>query len=86
MRDSVLILFGCLSLIGFVLVLIDKRKAITHQWRIPEKTFFLLGLCGGASGIWAGMFTFHHKTRKTSFVAILLLDLFINLFILYQFK
>ena len=79
MIETVLYVYLFLSIIGFVLVYVDKRKAIRHDWRIPEKTFFILGLIGGASGIWAGMFSFHHKTRKTKFVAILLLDLIANL-------
>ncbi len=83
MIETVLYVYLFLSVIGFVLVYVDKRKAIRHDWRIPEKTFFLLGLIGGASGIWAGMFSFHHKTRKTKFVVILLADLFFNLLFLY---
>lgn len=83
MIETVLYVYLFLSLIGFILVYVDKRKAIRHDWRIPEKTFFVLGLIGGASGIWAGMFSFHHKTRKTKFVAILLADLIFNLLFLY---
>ncbi|MGB7594652.1 MAG: DUF1294 domain-containing protein [Erysipelotrichaceae bacterium] len=86
MRDTLLILFGVLSLIGFVLTYVDKQKAIRHQWRIPEKTFYFLGLLGGAIGIWAGMFLFHHKTRKGTFVGVLLVDLLVNLIVFYQFK
>ena len=83
MIETVLYVYLFLSLIGFILVYVDKRKAIRHDWRIPEKTFFILGLIGGAGGIWAGMFSFHHKTRKTKFVAILLADLIFNLLFLY---
>ena len=83
MIETVLYVYLFLSLIGFILVYVDKRKAIRHDWRIPEKTFFILGLIGGASGIWAGMFSFHHKTRKTKFVVILLADLIFNLLFLY---
>ncbi|HAO62258.1 MAG TPA: DUF1294 domain-containing protein [Erysipelotrichaceae bacterium] len=83
MIETVLSVYLLLSIIGFILVYVDKRKAIRHDWRIPEKTFFLLGLIGGATGIWAGMFRFHHKTRKTKFVAILLADLIFNILFLY---
>lgn len=83
MIETVLSVYLLLSIIGFILVYVDKRKAIRHDWRIPEKTFFLLGLIGGAAGIWAGMFSFHHKTRKTKFVAILLADLIFNILFLY---
>jgi uncharacterized membrane protein YsdA (DUF1294 family) len=83
MIETVLSVYLLLSIIGFILVYVDKRKAIRHDWRIPEKTFFLLGLIGGAVGIWAGMFSFHHKTRKTKFVAILLADFIFNILFLY---
>ncbi len=83
MIETVLSVYLLLSIIGFILVYVDKRKAIRHDWRIPEKTFFLLGLIGGATGIWAGMFLFHHKTRKTKFVAILVVDFIFNILFLY---
>jgi len=85
MKDTILILFGVLSVVGFILTYVDKHKAIRHQWRIPEKTFYLLGLLGGSFGIWAGMFLFHHKTRKRTFVTILLVDLLVNFFVLSQY-
>lgn len=83
MIETVLSVYLLLSIIGFILVYVDKRKAIRHDWRIPEKTFFLLGLIGGATGIWVGMFLFHHKTRKTKFVAILVVDFIFNILFLY---
>lgn len=86
MKNAVLGLFGFLSLVGFFLILLDKYKAIRQQWRIPEKTFYLLGLIGGATGIWVGMFVFRHKIKKGAFIGVLLFDLFVNLFILYQLR
>lgn len=56
------------NLIGFVLVFADKKKAVKHQWRIPEKIFFLLSLFGGGIGIFTGMFRYHHKTKHWSFL------------------
>jgi uncharacterized membrane protein YsdA (DUF1294 family) len=85
-RNYVLILFGILSIAGFILTYIDKHRAIRHQWRIPEKTFYLLGLFGGSAGIWIGMFLFHHKTRKGTFVGVLLADLIVNFVLLAQLK
>lgn len=53
---------------GFLIMLIDKKKAIRHQWRIPEKTLFLIALMGGSAGSILGMYTFRHKTKHMSFV------------------
>ena len=46
---------------------LDKRRARRDEWRIPEKTLFLLALAGGSIGALAGMCIFHHKTRKWYF-------------------
>ena len=56
-----------INLVGFALMGIDKRRAIRHQWRIPEKTLFLAALLGGSLGGILGMYTFRHKTRHWYF-------------------
>lgn len=56
------------NLIGFLCMLVDKRRAVLHQWRIRESTLLLLALIGGSFGIFLGMTIFHHKTRKLRFV------------------
>jgi uncharacterized membrane protein YsdA (DUF1294 family) len=56
------------NLIGFLLMGIDKRKAVKHAFRIPESTLFIVALIGGSLGSLLGMYTFHHKTRHWYFV------------------
>ena len=56
------------NIIAFFLMGIDKKKAQTGAWRIPEKTLFLSALLGGGVGAIAGMQLFRHKTRHRSFV------------------
>ena len=53
--------------IGFLLMLIDKRKAIRRRWRIREKTLFLTAAIGGSIGSIMGMYTFRHKTKHLQF-------------------
>jgi len=60
------------GLLGFVLMGLDKQRAREGGWRIPERTFFTLALVGGTFGMLLGSLTFHHKTRKDSFVGIIL--------------
>lgn len=52
---------------GFLLMLIDKRKAKKRKWRIPEATLITVAALGGSVGSLAGMYLFHHKTRKPKF-------------------
>lgn len=63
-------LFAYLLLInaaGYLIMLIDKRKAIKNLWRIPERTMFIIAFLGGSLGIYAGMKTFRHKTKHAKF-------------------
>ena len=52
---------------AFLLMLIDKQKAIHHQWLIQEKTLFLSAILGGSIGSILGMQIFRHKTRHPQF-------------------
>ena len=56
-----------MSLIGFMLMGIDKSKAKRNAWRIPEKTLFMIAFLGGGAGVWLGMRVFRHKTLHLMF-------------------
>jgi uncharacterized membrane protein YsdA (DUF1294 family) len=56
------------NIAGFSLMGIDKTKAKSHAWRIPEKTLFIASLIGGSVGTWGGMYFFRHKTKHWYFV------------------
>lgn len=71
------------NLYGFLMMFIDKRKAIKSDRRIPEKTLFSIAASGGALGVFIGMYTFKHKTLHASFaIGIPFLFLF-NLLCIY---
>ena len=57
-----------MTVIGFLSMYIDKRKAIKHQWRIPEKTLFIIAILGGSIGSNLGMTICRHKTKHWYFV------------------
>ena len=67
------------NILLFTLMSIDKQKAKLRQWRISEKTLFILALIGGSIGGILGMYTFRHKTKHLKFTlgfpAIILLKL-----------
>lgn len=77
-----------MNLAGFLAMLIDKRKARKNDWRIRERTLFLLAILGGSIGSLAGMYVFRHKTRHWYFVfgipLILILQVALALFLLIQ--
>jgi len=55
-----------LNAVSFLIYGLDKVKAKTHSWRIPEKDMLLAAFLAPA-GAWVGMQTFRHKTRKSRF-------------------
>ena len=52
-----------INLITFIVFGIDKRKAVKHRCRIPEKNLFGLAIVGGSVGALLGMYVWRHKTR-----------------------
>ncbi len=75
----------CINLAGLASMGIDKRRAIRHEWRIPEATLFLIALLGGSMGSIAGMQLFRHKTRHWYFVWGMPIIFFIELALILQF-
>ncbi|MDA4121828.1 MAG: DUF1294 domain-containing protein [Thaumarchaeota archaeon] len=55
------------SLIAFVLMLVDKLSAKMGLSRVAEMTFFTFSLLGGFPGVILGGLAFHHKTSKSEF-------------------
>jgi uncharacterized membrane protein YsdA (DUF1294 family) len=56
-----------INALGFILMLIDKRKARKNKWRIPEATLMTVAALGGSIGSLAGMYTVRHKTKHPKF-------------------
>lgn len=50
----------------------DKWLATSYEWRVRERSLFLLMLIGGSIGAMVGMNFFRHKTRKIDFQLIAL--------------
>lgn len=57
-----------INIIGFLMMYLDKQKAIHHRYRIKEATLFLIAIIGGGLGSLLGMYVFHHKTKKWYFM------------------
>ena len=66
----------------------DKRKSMQggNPERIPEGLLFFLAAAFGAAGIYTGMLTFRHKTKKWHFQLGIPLLILQNLATLYVLK
>ena len=56
-----------INALGFLLMLIDKKKAQKNRWRIRESTLIGVAALGGSVGSLLGMYTFRHKTKHPKF-------------------
>ncbi len=85
MLRFLLIYLVIINIAAYALMGIDKRRAVRHAWRIPEKTLFLSAVLGGSVGAIAGMRRFRHKTKHWYFQygmpAILILQILLAFFL-----
>lgn len=72
-----------INIIAFIIIYVDKQKAINHKWRIKESTLFLIATIGGSIGTILGMYTFHHKTKHKKFTLGIPLILIVQILLIY---
>ena len=72
-----------INIFSFILMGIDKYKAIKNNYRISENTLLLISILGGGIGSLLGMILFHHKTKKLKFQILVPISILINIY-LYQ--
>lgn len=69
--------------------MVDKMKSRNkNAERISEGALFFMAAAFGSVGVYLGMFTFHHKTRKWTFiigVPLLMLQNIVFLSVTYDF-
>ena len=85
---NIIIYFVVINLLGFLMMYLDKKKAIKGKWRISEKSLFVVTLLGGGIGTNIGMNLFRHKTKKMKFSigfpTILIVEIILILVFLYS--
>lgn len=57
-----------INLFAFLYIGSDKKRSIDHAERVREINFFVWAIFFGSAGVLAGMFFYHHKTKKLNFV------------------
>ena len=75
-----------INILGFLIMGLDKHKAKMAERRIPENTLFTFTVLGGGIGTIAGMYVFHHKTKKMKFKVGMPLVLILEILIFVYFK
>ena len=66
--DFIILYVAAVNVISFIVMGVDKRRAVKRAFRVPESTLFVLAITGGSIGSIAGMHLFHHKTRHWYFL------------------
>lgn len=56
-----------INILGFLLMYIDKQRAIKNKWRISETSLLSIAIIGGSIGMYLGMNKFRHKTKHNKF-------------------
>lgn len=74
------------NLITFLIMGLDKRKAIKQRRRISESTLLALAFLLGAPGVLIAMFVFRHKTKKPLFLVLVPLALIENVLLVVGIK
>ena len=76
---GLVIYFFIINLFAIFLMKYDKVKAINNQYRVSEKTLFLIALILGGIGIYIGMYLFRHKTKHVKFTVGIPLIIILNI-------
>ena len=53
--------------LAFIIMGIDKFKAINNRYRVSENFLFSISFAFGSLGILLGMYIFRHKTKHITF-------------------
>lgn len=77
----ILLLIFISNVYNFILMGVDKKKAIKKQWRIRESTLLFSAFCFGALGSLLGMLLFRHKTKHLKFIILVPTFLVIQVYV-----
>ena len=57
-----------INIAAFIVMAVDKHRAVNNRWRIREATLFAVAAAGGSLGAMLCMLLLRHKTRHKSFM------------------
>lgn len=82
MDNTVIVLlyiYGIMSFVTLIAYAIDKRAAISGNWRIKERTLHTLELLCGWPGAWLAQRLFRHKSSKRPYQIVFWLIVAVNI-------
>ena len=59
-----------INIVLYMMMVIDKKRAIKDGWRIPEKNMFVAAVLGGGTGGLIAMVFKRHKNRHMDFILV----------------
>lgn len=71
------------NVITFLLMAVDKYKAIHGKWRVSEQALLTAAFAMGGTGSFFGSVIFRHKTRKWKFRILLPVAFLFNLSVIF---
>lgn len=79
---AVILWYFAINIVLFILMGIDKYRAVHKKWRIPEATLLISSCLGGFVGGFLGMHLFHHKSKKIYFHIIFWLSALLHILLI----
>ncbi len=76
------LIFAIINIFSFIIIGIDKKRAIKNEKRIKEGYLLFLAIIFGAPGILLGMLSFRHKIRTIYIVIGVSICIFQNIYFL----
>lgn len=72
-----------INVIMYLVMVIDKKKAVKNEWRVPEKNLYLLAVLGGGIGGLIAMVTKHHKNHHLDFILVYTITAILHILVAY---
>ncbi|MDD4844267.1 MAG: DUF1294 domain-containing protein [Anaerotignum sp.] len=72
-----------INLVIYATMAFDKKAAINHKRRVPEKNFYIMAILGGGLGGLLGQIIKHHKTRHLDFIFVFTLTGLLHILLIY---
>lgn len=72
-----------INLFAIIIMKYDKSQAKNNNYRISEKSLFIIAIFLGGIGIYIGMYKFRHKTKHVKFTIGIPIIIIINILCIY---